>query len=125
MKKPVNLIRPLPWIFFLPTLIALRYTRIVLSLLSICLGYNEIEVPTMVTWLHQSRRTIRHIVHEAKQNKQLNAVQSQNIPIDYFKRAILSMLSNLSSLIFSTPYIVAMHNNKTSVNFLLLMSVKY
>lgn len=126
-KKSVNLIRPLPWILFLPTLVALRYTRVILSLLSICLGYDEIEVSTMVTWLHQSRRTIRHIVLEANRNEQLKAAaqshtnnDTNNTSIDCFKRIILSLVSNLSGLIFSTPYTIAVHNNKTSVKFPLL-----
>lgn len=120
-KKSDQLIRPLPWVLFLPTLVALRYTRVILSLLSICLGYDEIEVSTMVAWLHQSRRTIRHIVHEAKRNEQKAAVATtqshnyNNTSIDCFKRIILSLVSNLSGLIFSTPYTVAVHNNKTSV----------
>lgn len=103
---------------FLPTLVALRYARFILSLLSICIGYDEIEASTMVEWFHQSRQSLRHIVHEARKHEQRNAAnqnQNHHTPIDYFKRIILSLLSNVSRFIFPTPFRIAVHSNKTSV----------
>lgn len=116
-KAPATLIRPLPWVFFLPTLVVLRYTRVILSLLSICFGYDEIEASTMVTFLHQSRRTIRHIAHEGKrkQSKQLTKTQRQHSSMEYAKRIVLSFLSNLRNLVSFAPDTIKLHSNKTSV----------
>lgn len=115
-RAPASLVRPLPWVFFLPTLVALRYTRVILSLISICFGYDEIEASTMVSFLHQSRRTIRHITHEAQRSKLNHVTQNQlHSSIEYAKRLGLSFLSNLSNLISQAPDTMKVHNNKTSV----------
>lgn len=112
--KPVaSLVRPLPWILFLPTLVALRYARVLFSLISICCGCDEIEPSTMVSYLHQTRRTLRHIAHDAKQQQAIDK-QNQATSIDYNKRlsGIVSFLSELIGTILSDKVHT---NNKTSV----------
>lgn len=110
-KAPASLVRPLNWFLFLPTLVALRMVRVMLSLVSICLGFNEIEGSTMVTFLHESRRTIRQILVEGKRNKHRSST------IDYAKQSILSFLFNLSTFVSQTPTnaTTIVQNNKTSV----------
>lgn len=116
-KPPASLVRPLPWVFFLPTLVVLRYTRVILSLLSICFGYDEIEASTMVTFLHQSRRNIRNIAQEGqrKRSKQLTKKKRQHSSMEYAKWIVLSFLSNLSNLVYPAPDTIKLHSNKTSV----------
>lgn len=111
-KAPASLVRPLNWFLFLPTLVALRFVRVILSLVSISLGFDEIEASTMVTFLHDSRRNIRHVLVEAKQNK------PRSSSIEYAKKFVLSILSNLINLISHTPpdSTNKVHSNKTSVN---------
>lgn len=65
-KATASLVRPLPWIVFLPTLIILRYTRVILSLAAICLGFEEIEASTMVTHLHNARRYCHKLRRDAQ-----------------------------------------------------------
>ncbi|XP_055315212.1 dentin sialophosphoprotein-like isoform X2 [Sitodiplosis mosellana] len=111
-KAPASLVRPLNWFFFLPTLVALRFIRVMLSLVSICLGFDEIEASTMVTFLHESRRNIRQVLLEAKRNKHRSSA------IDYAKQSALSFLSNLSNCISHMPPDATdkVHSNKTSLN---------
>lgn len=109
---PAVLIRPLPWVLFLPALVVIRYIRVILSLLSICCGFEEIEASTMVTFLHKSRRNVRQISTEAKRNKTVNQCSS----ITYIKRSILSFLSNLSKFQIPTKSNPnKIQSNKTSV----------
>lgn len=127
-KAPPCLIRPLPWILFLPTLIVLRYTRVILSLISICFGYDEIEASTMVTFLHQSRRTIRHIADEGKRKQnQFNPIaqNSAQSTMEYTKLFILSILSNLTNLLIHPADANKVYNNKTSVNYIILFYYSY
>lgn len=112
-KAPAVLVRPLPWIFFLPALIVMRYTRVILSLVSICCGFNEIESTTMVTFLHQTRRNARQISNEAKRN-QIKETQQYSW-IAHVKRIFLLVLSNLSKLITPASDPIKVHSNKTSV----------
>lgn len=85
--------------------------RVMLSLVSICLGFDEIEGSTMVTFLHESRRTIRQIMVEGKRNKHRSST------IDHAKQSILSFLFNLRVFVSQTPTnaTINVHNNKTSV----------
>lgn len=109
-KAPASLVRPLPWLFFLPILVFLRYTRVILSFISLCCGFDGIKASTMVSFLHQSRRNIRQITLEAKQNS-----KHRNSSIESVQMAILSLLSNLSNLVGQTSERMNVHNNKTSV----------
>ena len=43
-----EIIRPLPWVLFLPTLIILRLVRVTLNIGATVLGYTEIEPSTAV-----------------------------------------------------------------------------
>lgn len=114
-KAPVGLVRPLPWVFFLPTLVALRLTRVMLSLVSICFGFDEIEASTMVGFLHESRRSVRQVLIEVKRNKASHQNHHQDSSIDCVKQMALSFLSNLRILFSETPDKTKTHNNKTSV----------
>lgn len=109
-KAPASLVRPLNWFFFLPTLVALRFIRVMLSLVSICLGFDEIEASTMVTFLHESRRNIRQVLLEAKHRNK----RRHSVIYDYVKQQVLSFLTSLSALISQTSDTNKVHN-KTSV----------
>lgn len=112
-KAPAVLVRPLPWVFFLPALVLMRYTRVMLSLISICCGFDEIEASTMVAFLHQSRRNVHQINNQAARNR-INETQ-QCSTIAYVNQFFLSVLSNLCKLISCTSDPAKVHSNKTSV----------
>lgn len=90
-----------------------------LSLISICCGFDEIEASTMVVFLQQSRRHIRQIVNEAQRKR---VKETQQCSIDYIRRVFLSVVSNLLKLISPTSDSVKVHNNKTSVRQLHIVS---
>ncbi|OXU28129.1 hypothetical protein TSAR_008575 [Trichomalopsis sarcophagae] len=57
----VELVRPLPWIIFLPALLFLRIIRIGLDALGAILGYPQVEPSDMVRVIQRGRRRIRAI----------------------------------------------------------------
>lgn len=116
-KTPPILIRPLPWIFFLPALIILRYTRVIVSLISICIGFDEITATTMVSYLHQSRRNIRSIIHKAKPNVRFTF--KDNSLIDCAKYALSTIIPNFKIVfldVFGINKTIVYKPIKTSVN---------
>ncbi|XP_031618414.1 uncharacterized protein LOC116337730 [Contarinia nasturtii] len=122
VKTSIGLVRPLPWVFFLPTLVALRFVRVVLSLVAICVGFEEIEASMMVSFLHKSRRNMRHISVEARRNN-----KSQISCADYVKRITLTLLTQLSNFISQNPNDTTnkttnkmKYNNKTALNALVI-----
>lgn len=111
-KAPVSLVRPLPWIVFLPTLILLRYARVVLSLAAICLGFDEIEASTMVSFLHNSRRYLRKIKQEAvSRNSSPN--KKQSIYPETLGNALMNKLTSVCT--WSLHSDARIPNNKSSV----------
>lgn len=55
----IELIRPLPWILFLPGLIILRIIRGGLNMGAFLIGYPPVEAIAMVKFLQKSRRRLR------------------------------------------------------------------
>lgn len=118
LKASKGLVRPLPWILFLPTLVLLRYTRIALSLVSICVGFDEIEASAMTSFFHDSRQSLRIITFiTAKRRTDKKTYNSSYLAL---ARHYLSLLMfKLSSMFGKTSNAVNVdesHNNKTSVN---------
>lgn len=111
-KATAGLIRPLPWIVFLPTLIVLRYTRIILSLAAICLGFDDIEASTMVTYFHDVRRYIHKIRRDGQPQ---GSPQKENR--SFYPESIGKALVNGISSVCAWPISgdAKVQNNKTLV----------
>lgn len=62
--KPAGLIRPLPWLLFLPALILIRIVRSTVSFLSQMLGSESIEPAELVAYLQMGRRKLRALKYQ-------------------------------------------------------------
>ncbi|XP_012276905.1 uncharacterized protein LOC105697811 isoform X2 [Orussus abietinus] len=56
-----ELVRPLPWVLFIPGLIILRAIRTILNVGSFILGYPEVQPTRMVQFIQKSRKQLRTI----------------------------------------------------------------
>lgn len=63
-EKKSSLVRPLPWLIFLPALVALRSTRIALSIGSFLIGYDWIDATDFVSHIQTCRRKVRAIKYQ-------------------------------------------------------------
>ncbi|XP_015436175.1 PREDICTED: uncharacterized protein LOC107191613 isoform X2 [Dufourea novaeangliae] len=61
----IELVRPLPWILFLPSLVILRIIRGGLNVGAFLLGYPRIEPSGMVKFMQKSRRRLRALNSKA------------------------------------------------------------
>lgn len=57
--QPAPLVRPLPWLLFLPLLFFLRITRFSLNIASMLMGMESVKASTMVRFIQVRRRRIR------------------------------------------------------------------
>lgn len=63
-EKKSSLVRPMPWIVFLPALVVLRSTRIALSIASFLIGYDWVNPADLVSYIQSCRRKIRAIKYQ-------------------------------------------------------------
>ncbi|XP_053687860.1 uncharacterized protein LOC128737280 isoform X1 [Sabethes cyaneus] len=70
------LIRPLPWLLFLPALIALRLIRATLSFLALMLGQPPVDPVTMVGFLQNKRRKLRALKYHGQRLNRIIRVES-------------------------------------------------
>lgn len=111
-KTPASLVRPLPWVVFIPTLIVLKYTRIVLSLAAICLGFDEIEASTMVTYFHDVRRYI-HKMRQDGQPRDSPQKENRSCYPEIIGKALVNGISSVCAWPISGD--ARIQNNKTLV----------
>ncbi|XP_034946657.1 uncharacterized protein Jabba isoform X2 [Chelonus insularis] len=97
----IKLVRPLPWIFFLPSLLILRGFRLVWNIGACILGYPEIQPSDIVRCLQRVRQRLRAIRLNAgkKIRKTRPAVRDTNLRINDAKRSLMKSIQlTLSSL---------------------------
>ncbi|XP_058461921.1 uncharacterized protein LOC131436937 isoform X2 [Malaya genurostris] len=70
------LIRPLPWLLFLPALIALRLIRMSLSFLALMLGKPPIYPATVVYFLQNKRRKLRALKYRGQRLNRISRAES-------------------------------------------------
>ncbi|XP_011497257.1 PREDICTED: uncharacterized protein LOC105361704 [Ceratosolen solmsi marchali] len=102
-----ELVRPLPWFLFLPSLIILRIFRFGLNTVAGILGYTKIEPSDMIFIIQKSRRRVRNIKMNGLQimrQKKIPTVKDRTMTIKEASknlanslRLILSTLSCLDS----------------------------
>ncbi|XP_053996478.1 uncharacterized protein LOC128886008 isoform X2 [Hylaeus anthracinus] len=99
----IELVRPLPWILFLPGLVILRIVRVALNAGAFVLRYPRIEPSGMVKFLQKSRRRLRALNIKAiksarrkmgNKDKRLTMIETEKALI----RSIRLTLSSLSCL---------------------------
>ncbi|XP_044020732.1 AP2/ERF domain-containing protein PFD0985w isoform X2 [Aphidius gifuensis] len=81
--KQMELVRPLPWIFFLPTLVVLRLIRISWNIAASIVGFYKIEPSDIVKFLQKSRRRLRAIKSNAiktTRHKRSGSLQTATTP---------------------------------------------
>lgn len=71
------LIRPLPWIFFLPALIALRLIRAFLSFVALLVGKQPVYPSTLVSFLQSRRRKLRALKHVGQKLQRIKQAERQ------------------------------------------------
>ncbi|XP_055620517.1 uncharacterized protein LOC129764908 [Toxorhynchites rutilus septentrionalis] len=71
------LVRPLPWILFLPALIALRLVRVALSLLALMVGRQPVYPSTVVTFLQTRRRKLRALKYRGQKLDRISSIERQ------------------------------------------------
>ncbi|XP_055608298.1 uncharacterized protein LOC129755708 [Uranotaenia lowii] len=60
------LIRPLPWLLFIPALIYMRLIRSALSLMALMMGWRPILPEHVVSWLQNKRRKLRALKYRGQ-----------------------------------------------------------
>lgn len=73
--SPPPLIRPLPWLLFLPALIILRMVRHHLSFLALILGKPPICPETIVAFLQNKRRKLRALKYRGQKLDRINRAE--------------------------------------------------
>ncbi|XP_055531818.1 uncharacterized protein LOC129722417 isoform X1 [Wyeomyia smithii] len=71
------LVRPLPWLLFLPALIALRLIRVALSFLALMLGKPPVYPATVVGFLQNRRRKLRALKYHGQRLNRIIRSESQ------------------------------------------------
>ncbi|XP_053594638.1 uncharacterized protein LOC103568278 isoform X3 [Microplitis demolitor] len=80
--KIMELVRPLPWIFFLPSLVILRSFRLMWNIGAWILGYPPIQPSDIVKCLQKSRRRLRVIrLNGSKRMRKTNSTLREPTPV--------------------------------------------
>ncbi|XP_065086231.1 heat shock protein DDB_G0288861 [Ochlerotatus camptorhynchus] len=72
------LVRPLPWIFFLPALIALRLLRYSLSFVALLIGKQPVCPITMVSFLQNRRRKLRALKYRGLKLQRMQRAEKES-----------------------------------------------
>ncbi|XP_058126347.1 uncharacterized protein LOC131283118 [Anopheles ziemanni] len=100
------LIRPLPWLLFLPALIVLRLIRTVLSMGARAIGRGPVLPATMVGFLQNKRRKLRALKYRGQRLQRISRLEvsseesPQGIASSWLQRIILP----LKMVICTRPY---------------------
>ncbi|XP_015606389.1 uncharacterized protein LOC107273086 isoform X2 [Cephus cinctus] len=95
----MELVRPLPWIFFLPSLIILRAIRMGLNVGAFVLGYPTVQPSGMVKLIQKSRRRLRTIKSNGLRIIRQRKVTAKDRKLSEAKTSLIkSILMTLSTL---------------------------
>ncbi|XP_044582631.1 uncharacterized protein LOC123263733 isoform X7 [Cotesia glomerata] len=99
--KTIELVRPLPWIFFLPSLVVLRSFRLTWNIGAWIFGYPQIQPVDIVKSLQKTRRRLRVIrLNGGKRMRKIKPnLRDRSLRINEAKRSLLKSIQiTLSSL---------------------------
>ncbi|XP_043480146.1 uncharacterized protein LOC122509897 isoform X2 [Leptopilina heterotoma] len=77
----VELVRPLPWILFLPGLILLRAVRIALNVGAFICGYPQIQPSGIVKFIQKRRRQLRTIKNNGFKSMRARKELTDQVPV--------------------------------------------
>ncbi|CAD6222272.1 GSCOCG00000884001-RA-CDS [Cotesia congregata] len=99
--KTIELVRPLPWIFFLPSLVVLRSFRLTWNIGAWVFGYPQIQPVDIVKSMQKTRRRLRVIrLNGGKRMRKIKPnLRDRSLRINEAKRSLLKSIQiTLSSL---------------------------
>ncbi|KAL6255398.1 hypothetical protein P5V15_013733 [Pogonomyrmex californicus] len=104
LGKP-ELVRPLPWLLFLPSLVMLRLIRLTLNIGAFVFGYSNITPSEMIKFVQLSRRYLNTVKNEGMKERyeSKDKISSINEAKKALIRSIRLTLSSLSCLDASRP----------------------
>ncbi|XP_011256743.2 transcription initiation factor TFIID subunit 11 isoform X1 [Camponotus floridanus] len=103
-KKKSGLVRPLPWILFLPSLIILRILRMTVNAGALLIGYSQVTPSGLVKFLQISRKRLNDVKKSGMKEKQnKDERSSMNEARKALIKSIRLTLSSLSCLDMSKP----------------------
>ncbi|XP_006561695.2 dentin sialophosphoprotein isoform X5 [Apis mellifera] len=96
----IELVRPLPWLLFLPGLVILRIIRCGLNVGAFILGYPRIRPSGMVKFVQKTRRRLRAInVKAIKARRRITCAKDKRLTMIEAKKALIrSIRLTLSTL---------------------------
>ncbi|XP_012348244.1 LOW QUALITY PROTEIN: dentin sialophosphoprotein-like [Apis florea] len=96
----IELVRPLPWLLFLPGLVILRIIRCGLNVGAFILGYPRIRPSGMVKFVQKTRRRLRAInVKAVKARRRITCAKDKRLTMIEAKKALIrSIRLTLSTL---------------------------
>lgn len=102
--KKSGLVRPLPWILFLPSLIMLRMLRLTVNAGALLIGYSQVTPSGLVKFLQISRKRLNDIKKSGMREKQ---DKDERLSMNEARKALIKSirltLSSLSCLDMSKP----------------------
>lgn len=95
ISEKSRLVRPLPWILFLPSLIILRIIRMTVNIGAFIIGYSQVTPSGLVKFLQTSRKQLNDIKNSGKEKRD----KAERLSMKEAKRALIkSIRLTLSSL---------------------------
>ncbi|XP_014489163.1 PREDICTED: uncharacterized protein LOC106752161 isoform X2 [Dinoponera quadriceps] len=102
-----DLVRPLPWMLFLPTLLFLRMIRASLNMGALMLGFPRVSSTSMVRFAQKSRYRLATVGKTSRSSKKMRDAQDKRLSMNQAKKALIRSirltLSTLSCLDGSKP----------------------
>ncbi|XP_012537520.1 uncharacterized protein LOC105837355 isoform X2 [Monomorium pharaonis] len=93
--KP-HLVRPLPWLLFLPSLVLLRVMRVTVNIGAFIFGYSQITPSGMIKFVQLSRRHLNAAMNKRKERQES---KDKKLSMNEAKKALIrSIRLTLSSL---------------------------
>lgn len=115
-SKTINvppLVRPLPWLLFIPALIALRFIRIALTFISLCLGGDPVTSKTIVYFIQTRRRKLRSIKYDAFREMRRKLEENGGDPAKTKKLSIFSFMIGLLTALLNVKQMSSQSPSRT------------
>ncbi|XP_025990099.1 uncharacterized protein LOC105202133 isoform X2 [Solenopsis invicta] len=76
------LVRPLPWLLFLPSLVMLRVIKVTMNVGAFILGYSQITSSGMIRFVQISRRYLNAAMNKGKEKHEIKVTTSEEKSVD-------------------------------------------
>ncbi|XP_020287651.1 dentin sialophosphoprotein-like isoform X1 [Pseudomyrmex gracilis] len=109
-KEYFTLVRPLPWIFFFPSLIFIRSFKMILNCYLIMFGYPRVTELQIVNFIRYNRQYITRYARKSANKIEESSKEDKRLPMNEVKQSLirsirltLSSLSCLDSKLSASP----------------------